>query len=136
MKEEEKKNNEGNGKKMKEMGKIRSDDNKFNFKTPEKSCNDKNCPFHGNLRIRGRIFVGEVVSDKMSKTVSVQWGRKFYLPKFERYEKRRSKVKAHNPECINAKKGDIVKIAECKPISKTKHFVVVEIINEKDKGEK
>ena len=117
------------GKKGKKVNKIKQGGNKFNFKIPEKSCNDKNCPFHGNLRIRGRAFVGEVISDKMSKTVTVQWDRQFYLPKYERYERRRSKVKAHNPECINAKKGDIVKIVECRPISKTKHFVVVEIVN-------
>ncbi|MBN1455027.1 MAG: 30S ribosomal protein S17, partial [Methanomicrobia archaeon] len=40
--------------------------------------------------------------------------------------KRQSKIHAHNPPCINAKVGDIVKIAECRPLSKTKSFVVVE----------
>ena len=45
-----------------------------------------------------------------------------------RYEKRRSKILAHNPPCIDAKKGDKVKIAECRPISKNVSFVVVEKI--------
>ncbi len=80
------------------------------------------------ISTRGRKFIGEVISDKMSKTVTVQWDRTKYIPKYERYEKRRTKVKAHNPESINAEKGDIVKIEETRPISKTKNFIVTEII--------
>ena len=41
--------------------------------------------------------------------------------------KKRSKLHAHNPPCIDAKPGDIVTIAECRPISKTKSFVIVEV---------
>ncbi len=99
-------------------------------KAPEKACTDKHCPFHGSLSVHGRIFTGEVVSDRMSKSVSVMWERTIYVPKYERYEKKRSKVKAHNPECIDAKKGDKVKIMQCRPISKTKHFVVIEKIKD------
>jgi len=83
---------------------------------------------------RGRKFTGTVVSDKMSKTVSVMWESRKYIPKYERYEKKRTKVKAHNPEEIDAKKGDIVIIEETRPISKTKNFIVIEIVN-KDKKE-
>ncbi len=72
------------------------------------------------------ILTGTVISDKMQKTVTVEWPRLFYIPKFERYEKRRSRVKAHNPTCISAKAGDVVKIAECRPIAKTIAFVVIE----------
>ena len=100
---------------------------------PAKECSDKNCPFHGELTVRGRTLMGVVTSDKMSKTVSVCWARRLYVPKFERYEKRRSKVKAHNPECLNVKKGDFVKIMECKPLAKTKHFVVVQIVGGQSK---
>lgn len=92
----------------------------------ETKCKDRNCPFHGSLKTRGRIFTGTVVSDRMHRTVVVQWERRHYLPKYERYEKRRTKLKAHNPSCINAKEGDTVKIAECRPLSKTKNFVVIE----------
>jgi len=49
------------------------------------------------------------------------------MPKFERFEKRQAKIHAHNPPCINAKEGDRVKIAECRPLSKTKAYVVVEV---------
>jgi small subunit ribosomal protein S17 len=104
-----------------------------NIKQPESKCSDGNCPFHGALSIRGRFLTGKVASDKMSKSVIVSWDRKVFVPKFERYEKRRSKVNAHNPDCIDAKKGDLVKISECRPLSKTKHFVVVEILGKESK---
>ena len=81
-----------------------------------------------NLSVRGKSFVGKVVSAKMHKTVVVEWERRTLIPKFERYEKRRSKVSAHNPETINAQEGDIVKIREIRPLSKTKNFTVIEII--------
>ncbi|RLG98782.1 30S ribosomal protein S17 [Candidatus Bathyarchaeota archaeon] len=100
----------------------------FSFPKPERSCNDKNCPFHGQLSVRGRILEGVVVSDKMEKTVIVRRDYLKYVPKFKRYERRRSRIPAHNPPCINAKEGDRVRIAECRPISKTVSFVVVEIL--------
>ncbi|AEF96452.1 30S ribosomal protein S17 [Methanotorris igneus] len=93
---------------------------------PKKECNDKNCPFHGTLSVRGQMFEGVVVSDKAHKTVVIKREIVKYLKKYERYEKRTSKLVAHNPECINAKVGDIVRVMECRPISKTKSFVVIE----------
>ena len=89
-------------------------------------CKDRHCPFHGGLKVRGRYFGGMVRKADTHGTIDVEWPRLFYLSKYERYEKRRSRVKAHNPTCINVKVGDKVKIVECRPISKTKHFVVVE----------
>lgn len=94
----------------------------------EVSCGDKKCAIHGNVTTRGRVFTGVVVSDKMHHTVTVEWPRLFYISKYERYEKRRSKLKAHNPPCINAKTGDKVRIAECRPLSKTVKFVIIEKI--------
>ncbi|MGC9443578.1 MAG: 30S ribosomal protein S17 [Candidatus Methanospirareceae archaeon] len=98
----------------------------LNVKVPEKDCDDINCPFHGSLPVRGQILEGEVVSDKAPKTVVVLRSYLKKIAKYERYEKRQSKIHAHNPPCINAKVGDVVKIAECRPLSKTKSFVVVE----------
>lgn len=86
-----------------------------------------------SLSLRGRVFTGTVISAKMQKTVTVEWERKRFLKKYERYEKRKSKVKAHNPESVNAKEGDVVKIMECRPISKTKNFIVVEVMG-KERG--
>jgi len=102
-------------------------------KLPRKKCKDKDCPFHGSLKCRGRIFIGVVISTKMQKTATVEFGRQYYLPKYERYEKRRTRIKAHNPDCVNAKDGDIVRISECRPLSKTKNFVVIENLG-KEKG--
>jgi len=95
---------------------------------PKTDCKDRHCPFHGSLKVRGRIFTGTVVKSGMQKTVTIEWLRLFFLPKFERFEKRKSRIKAHNPKCINAKVGDEVKIMESRPISKTKNFVLIEVI--------
>ena len=51
----------------------------------EKQCKDKKCPIHGNVKPRGKIFIGRVKSAKMQNTVIVEWERKFYLKKYERY---------------------------------------------------
>ena len=102
---------------------------------PKKACEDDNCPFHGTLKCRGRIFTGTVVSSRMQKTVNVEWEWQNYLRKYERYEKKRGRVKAHNPSCINANEGDIVKIMECRPLSKTKNFVVVEVLGREKRFE-
>ncbi|MCW1306612.1 MAG: 30S ribosomal protein S17 [Candidatus Nanoarchaeia archaeon] len=99
-----------------------------NLLPPLKECNDRKCPWHGKLSIRGKLFEGIVVSDKSSKTVVVEWIRYHYLPKYERYEKRKSRVMAHNPECINAKMGDKVIIGECRPLSRGKKFVVLQVV--------
>lgn len=93
---------------------------------PKEKCNDKNCPFHGTLKLHGRIFRGKVISTKMRKTVTIGWERLFYIPKYERYEKRKTKIKAHVPPCIKVKENDFIKIMESRPISKTKNFVVIE----------
>ncbi len=98
----------------------------IDVKSPENKCEDKHCPFHGSLKVRGFTFTGKIVKSDVHNTTTIEWPRLFYLHKYERYEKRRSRVKSHNPPCINAKVGDEVKIIECKPISKTKKFVIVE----------
>ena len=67
-----------------------------------------------------------MVSAKMDKTVVVRRDYLHYAPKYKRYERRHGHVPAHNPPCLEAKEGDHVKIAECRPLSKTVSFVVVE----------
>ncbi|ABK15485.1 MAG: 30S ribosomal protein S17 [Methanothrix sp.] len=95
---------------------------------PQQACNDPKCPFHGRLPVRGQVLEGIVVSDKMARTVVVMREFKKRITKYERYEKRRSKIHAHNPPCLDAKVGERVRIAECRPLSKTKSFVVVEVM--------
>lgn len=95
---------------------------------PTKDCTDKYCPYHGNLKIRGRTFLGTITSDKMTSSVVVSWPYTTALPKYERMIRNNSKVTAHIPPCIHAKKNDKVLIAECRPLSKKKTFVVIEKI--------
>jgi len=98
---------------------------------PKKKCDDPNCPFHGTLPIRGQILEGIVTNDKAERTITVESSFYKFIRKYERYEKRKSKIKAHKPDCIQLSIGDVVKIAECRPLSKTKNFVVVEVKGEK-----
>lgn len=93
---------------------------------PQQNCNDVKCPFHGQLSLRGRQLIGTVISTKMRKTAVIEFKRLHFLKKYERYEKKRTKLKVYNPECINVKEGDIVKAYECRPLSKTKNFVIVQ----------
>jgi len=90
------------------------------------SCADVNCPKHGTLKVRGAIIEGVIVSDKPKSTVIVQREYLNYVPKYERYERRRTKINAHKPPCMDVKTGDRVKIGECRKVSKTKSFVVIE----------
>jgi small subunit ribosomal protein S17 len=70
------------------------------------------------------ILEGVVVSDKMKDTVTVLVERFIKVPKYNKYITRTKKYKAHNPG--NTKKmGEKVSIEECRPISKDKHFTVI-----------
>jgi len=99
---------------------------------PSTAVEDKNCPFFGNLRLRGRIMTATVISSKVPKTATVRRYKRHYLPKYQRFERRISKIRVHNPASINAQEGNVVKIAECRPISKTKRFVIIEIIDKNE----
>src|SRR5215213_8867568 len=70
--------------------------------------------------------VGLVTSDKMQKTVVVRVERQVRHPKYKRYIRRRSKFMAHNE--LEAHTGDIVRIAETRPLSARKRWRVVEIV--------
>ena len=93
---------------------------------PEKPCGNSKCPWCGSLSVRGRMFTGKVVSSKPLNTCIVTWNYYVYNNKYERYERRNTKLAAHNPQCISAKAGDMVTIMECRPLSKSKKFVVIE----------
>lgn len=95
-------------------------------KKKEEGCEDANCPVHGSLAVRGALLEGQVVSDKMQGTVIVQRDFLSKDKKYERYLKSRSRMPAHNPPCINAKAGDFVRIGECRRLSKSVSFVVLE----------
>ncbi|KAB1187909.1 MULTISPECIES: 30S ribosomal protein S17 [Haloferax] len=87
------------------------------------------CPFYGSLSVRGQTLEGKVVSTDMAKTVIVEREYDVFVPKYDRYMKRRSRIPAHVPGVLDhVAVGDEVKIAETRPLSKTKSHVVVEII--------
>ena len=93
---------------------------------PAGECASPKCPWHGSLKIRGRIFRGTVVSAKPSQTAIIEWNYYRRVPKYERHARMKTRKAAHNPDCIAAKAGDVVMIGECRKISKTKNFVVYE----------
>ena len=85
------------------------------------------CPFYGQLSVRGQTREGTVVSTDMAKTVIVEREYDVFVPKYDRYMKRRSRIPAHVPGVLDSLEvGDEVKIAETRPLSKTKSHVVVE----------
>ncbi len=88
---------------------------------------NENCPFHGSLRLRGQVLEGTVASVGMQSTIVVERDNVRYMKKYERYEKRTSALSAHLPSCIGeVTVGDRVKIMECRPLSKTVSFCVIE----------
>jgi len=94
---------------------------------PRKACEDDQCPFHGRLSIRGTLITGFVASHKAKNMVVVERSYSRPVLKYKRYERSRSRVHAYAAECIDVKEGDEVKIAECRPLSKTVSFVVIEV---------
>ena len=80
-------------------------------------------------RGRRQIIIGEVVSDKMNKTVSVRVERKIPHPVYKKYVKKFSKFFA-DCDKFSLKEGDIVKIASMRPKSKNKRWRVIEIVRE------
>lgn len=80
-----------------------------------------------NTSSAARVFEGEVVSGKMNQTIVVKVYRTFKHPLIGKTIRKFKKYKAHD-ETNNAKLGDYVRIAECRPISKTKHMVLKEVL--------
>ncbi|MDW8083752.1 MAG: 30S ribosomal protein S17 [Candidatus Caldarchaeum sp.] len=95
-------------------------------KQPTAQCKDRDCPFHGKLSVRGIILTGVVFKKKMNKNIVIERETTVYVKKFKRYMRRRSRLSAHLPPCIDVEVGDRVKVGECRPLSKTVSFVVLE----------
>jgi len=94
-------------------------------------CNDPRCPIHGQVKTRGARLEGLVVSSKAKKTAIVEIDYTIYTYKYERYLRKHSRIAAHNSECINAKTGDKVSLAETRRLSKTKSFAITGIVKAK-----
>ncbi|MDI6716498.1 MAG: 30S ribosomal protein S17 [Actinomycetota bacterium] len=78
-------------------------------------------------RGRRKVRVGKVISDKMDKTVTVAVESMVRHPLYKKTIKRTTKFKAHD-EVNEARVGDVVQIAETRPLSKTKRWRVVKIL--------
>mmetsp|Transcript_42049 Transcript_42049/g.85838 ORF Transcript_42049/g.85838 Transcript_42049/m.85838 type:complete len:166 (-) Transcript_42049:41-538(-) len=102
------------------------------FKTPKAAIKgdyiDKNCPFTGQVSIRGRILKGLVISNKMERTIVIRRDYLHYISKYNRYEKRHKNLAVHlSPAFGPVKEGDIVTVGECRPLSKTVRFNVLQV---------
>ncbi|GBE20458.1 MAG TPA: 30S ribosomal protein S17 [Candidatus Pacearchaeota archaeon] len=99
-------------------------------------CKDIRCHIHGNLSVRGRVFEGKVIK-KFHKRIVIEFERMVYVRKYERYSKSRTKIHARLPDCMEDQVniGDLIKVQECRPLSKIIHFIVIGKVN-KEKKEK
>lgn len=79
-----------------------------------------------------RTVVGKVISDKMDKTIVVEIERKIKHPLYGKYIRRRSKMYAHDAD-NTCKTGDVVMIKQSRPLSKNKHWVLVEILEKAER---
>ena len=102
----------------------------LDVRAPKARCDDRHCPFHGRLPVRGQVLEGTVVSTGMQRTAVVERTLLHYVPTFERYEKRRRRYLAHAPPCLNVPVGHRVRIAETRPLSKLVSFCIVEDLGE------
>lgn len=98
------------------------------------SCTDDTCPIHGSLKSRGRIFKGNIIK-KFPRRIVIEFERIFYVKKYERYAKKKTKLHARLPKCMEdkVKVGDYVMIQECRPLSKIIHFVFLRKVKEEEK---
>ena len=76
-----------------------------------------------------KTLVGNVIGTKMEKTVVVHIVRRVQHPYYKKVVKRRTKLKAHD-ERNQCAVGDTVRLAECRPLSKEKHWEVIEVLKQ------
>ncbi len=80
-----------------------------------------------------RTLQGKVVSDKMDKSVTVLLERQVKHPLYKKYIRRSTKLHVHD-EKNECSIGDMIAIRECRPISKTKSWTLVEVIQSGAEG--
>ena len=83
---------------------------------------------------RRKVRIGRVVSDKMDKTVIVAYGWSSPHPIYKKAVRRETRFMTHDPE-NQAKLGDVVRIVESRPISKTKRWKLAEILSSREIAE-
>lgn len=80
-----------------------------------------------NTKTVKRSRVGKVVADSTEKTIKVEIEGIVQHPRYKKYIKRHTRFLVHDPE-EKCKVGDLVRVEECRPISKTKKWIVREIV--------
>jgi len=105
-------------------------------KAPKNTCTDKKCPFHGQINVKSELFKGKVIKKDINRSATIEWTRPYFVPKFERYEVRRSRMRVHNPGCIDADIGQNVLVAKTRPLSKNKNHVIIKIIEDEKVAQK
>lgn len=74
-----------------------------------------------------RVLTGRVISDAMDKTITVVIDRRVKHPLYGKFMRRSTKVHAHD-DANECNKGDLVRVEQCRPLSKTKSWRLVEIL--------
>ncbi len=74
-----------------------------------------------------RAVIGKVVSDRMDKTVTVLIERKIAHPLYKKYIRRSTRIHAHDEDNVG-RPGDKVLVEQCRPLSKTKTWRLVEVV--------
>ena len=93
----------------------------------ERDYIDIKCPFTGDVSIRGKILRGVCTSTKMRRTIIIRRDYLQWIRKYKRFEKRHTKIPAHVSPAFIVKEGDLITVAECRPLSKTVHFNVIAV---------
>ena len=101
----------------------------FGMKSPSKECNDKKCPYHSVINVKKELLQGKVIKKDVNRSATIEWLRSHFVPKYERYEIRRSRLKVHNPACIDAQVGEKVMVAKSRPLSKTKNHIIIGVMD-------
>merc|ERR1711918_114498 len=100
---------------------------KIPLKAKEGRYIDKKCPFVGQVSIRGKLLRGVVHRTFMKNTITIRRDHLHYQKKYRRYEKRHKMISAHCSPAFDARPGDEVMIGECRPLSKTVRYNVLEV---------
>lgn len=101
----------------------------FGAKAPERNCTDGKCPFHGNVSVKKELFHGKIVKKDLNHSATMEWFKSQFIPKYERYELRRSRMRVHNPACLDANVGDEVIAARSRPLSKMKNHIIISVVS-------
>ena len=91
---------------------------------------DKNDPYYGSINVKQETIVGTVIRKDAHGSATIEWERMVDVPKYERKDKRRSRIRVHNPASVNAQIGDKVLVAKTRPISKSKHHVILRVMRD------